>query len=422
MRGTRRIHHVASNPQGERHGVTLGGFLCLWLLLGGPGPVAAAVAVFGPTTYVRATGTPVTISERFGVCRPDRPFVLRVENGPRGATRLGAASVVLNGREVLTQSELNQQVSLIERPVTLREANTLAVTLGGTPLGTLAVSILSPVGCGLEVGVTAPVAGSVVATGRLVVRGTVRGAPEVGVTVNEVPAALHGEAFAALVPVGPDAPEVVAVATTADGTVAEARVPLTVTAAPEAWLSLRPAPAGGPAPLAVRFGLSALGAITRVALDLDGDGVPEFDGPSLPDQPVVYTAPGVYLPRVTVTDDGGATYSSVGLVHVYDQGALETLLQAKWTALEDALSRADVAGALAFFSLSVRERYREQLDELAQAGLLGLVAADLARLTLVRVTDGAVEYDLRVVRDGVEESFFMLFVRDTDGIWRLRAF
>ena len=34
---------------------------------------------------------------------------------------------------------------------------------------------------------------------------------------------------------------------------------------------------------------------------------------------------------------------------------------------------------------------------------------------------GAVEYDLRAIRDGIEYSFHVLFVVDRDGRWRLWA-
>ena len=40
---------------------------------------------------------------------------------------------------------------------------------------------------------------------------------------------------------------------------------------------------------------------------------------------------------------------------------------------------------------------------------------------LVQARQGAVVYDLRSVRNGVEYSFHVLFVLDEDGVWRLWA-
>ena len=50
------------------------------------------------------------------------------------------------------------------------------------------------------------------------------------------------------------------------------------------------------------------------------------------------------------------------------------------------------------------------------------MAADMGQLRLVRVREWLAEYDLRTVRSGVEYSFQVLFMKDTDGLWRIRSF
>ena len=40
----------------------------------------------------------------------------------------------------------------------------------------------------------------------------------------------------------------------------------------------------------------------------------------------------------------------------------------------------------------------------------------------MRVHDRAAEYEVRAVQQGTGYSFHVLFVVDTDGVWRLRAF
>jgi hypothetical protein len=41
---------------------------------------------------------------------------------------------------------------------------------------------------------------------------------------------------------------------------------------------------------------------------------------------------------------------------------------------------------------------------------------------MVIARPNAAEYEVRALRNAVEYSFYVLFVMDTDGVWRLRVF
>ena len=241
-------------------------------------------------------------------------------------------------------------------------------------------------------------------------------------TVNGVVAAVQGNSFAAMIPVVPPSAVLTAVATTIHGATGSHSIIANVTGAEDDVVVLHASPTMGGAPLTVSFLLSVGPAPVQVEFDVDGDGQADFTGPSLDGVVFTYAAPGLYFPSVRVIDAQGDVFLASAVVQVVDRSSLDVMLQAKWDNLRTALHGGDVAAAVAVFATASRDAYQDQLTALAAAGALGQVAADLSPIRIVQVLNRAAEYDLRAVQDGTSSSFYVLFVIDTDGVWRLRAF
>ena len=100
---------------------------------------------FGPQSHTRGTGSPVTVTNAFTVLNPNTTYALQIYNG--GLTdgefeKVSSSVISINGVQVVGPNEFNQNVALIERPVTLATSNQLSVELRGKPGGGITVQII----------------------------------------------------------------------------------------------------------------------------------------------------------------------------------------------------------------------------------------------------------------------------------------
>jgi len=379
--------------------------------------------------YTRSTGAPVTVSDTFTACDPSGTFRVTVVNGPPGQGQIGtdpisSGSLSVNGVEVVHEQDFNQKTTLIQRPLAgIGKSNQLDVRIRSGPGGAIEVTVEAIQNCGIRI--TSPTRASILTDSLVVVRGTVPAAPaggEVGVAVNGVAALVAGDQFAALVPVDPQLTSLTAVATDGTTTLSSDTIPVTVQlATPDRPpLQFRAKPTAGLAPFTLEFTLASDVLISQVALDLDGDGTVDFQGPSLNLRRFTYAAPGLYLPSVTVTEAAGATRTATTLVRVYDSAALDALLQAKWRSLKDALRAGNVTQALGFIASGKRALYGPVFSGLGSQ--LANIDQILTDITFVEQGGIRSEYQMIRLDGGVRHSYFVLFFLDEDGIWRLGAF
>ncbi len=370
---------------------------------------------------------------RASLTHDNTPPDTEITGGPEGTVSATAATFTLGGRDNLTPSGNLQFAWRLDGGPFFPFTPETRFSLTGLSLGPHTVQVKTRDLAGnedptpaqrtftvapLNIQITVPATGAILPPGLLLVRGAVAaGGAEVGVLVNGVPAAVQGSDFAALVQVTPATIILTAVATSASGATASHSVAITVSATPAPGIVLHASPQSGVAPLTVAFSLLGGPVPTQVELDFDGNGTVDFTGPSLEGRSFTYPQPGLYVPRVTLTDARGIRLTASAVVQVFDPTTLEGLLQAKWQGMKDALRRGDTEGVLQTVAVGIRTRYRPALETLR--GDLPALAATLGDLQVISFQDGLAEAATVRLEDGQRRVYFIYFAPDDDGIWRI---
>jgi hypothetical protein len=107
---------------------------------------ADTLTVYGPETYIRGKGGPITVTNAFTVLNTDTTYTLKIYNSGLEADeanykQVSSLVISLNGIQVVGPNEFNQNISLIEKPVTLLLSNEISVELRGKPGGAITVVI-----------------------------------------------------------------------------------------------------------------------------------------------------------------------------------------------------------------------------------------------------------------------------------------
>jgi len=121
-------------------------FLFLLIFLAGQAH-AGTFTAYGPRTFQRGTGQPVTETDSFSVLNPNTTYTLNAYNGGLlddeiTGELVSSGEIHLNGVLVIGPQNFSQNVSSIIEPVTLQTVNNLFVEVRGKPGGTLVIDIV----------------------------------------------------------------------------------------------------------------------------------------------------------------------------------------------------------------------------------------------------------------------------------------
>src|ERR1041385_8043561 len=135
VRGQVIANSVTLNGSGKITGA-------VWPALSGSCPT-----IFGPRRFDRTSGTPNQYIEQFSL--PSgfvAPFSIHIQNGnPDGTQRVSSATIKLNGVDVLSPSDLNQNVAVVDRQVNLATNDQLDIRLASDPGSYLIINLCGTV-------------------------------------------------------------------------------------------------------------------------------------------------------------------------------------------------------------------------------------------------------------------------------------
>jgi hypothetical protein len=129
---------------------------------------------------------------------------------------------------------------------------------------------------------------------------------------------------------------------------------------------------------------------------------------------------GLFLPKVTVTDQANNVHTRTAIVWAASRDELEMLLQSKWTAMKNALRSADIQGALKHIVINKRPQYEQVFNSLTIP--YSQIDQVLTSITFIEMNGAVAEYEMLRTEEGGEFAYLVRFVVDEDGIWRIESF
>ena len=389
--------------------------------------------IWGPVEWVKQTGGEEIFQAKFSNCEPAAQYELVIINGVSGgANRVTQGTVLLNGVEVISRQELTSVQGQVTIPVTIQAMNDLEVRASG-PIGAQVQAYIACTANCLSVTIDLPLDGATINQPTLLVKGrTMSSSPRpVGVLINRQAAKVFGSAFAVdRVPIregsgtlGPTT--IVAEATNACGQRASSTIQVHTTAVATNQVQLRVSPDRNVAPsqVASRVFIDLDRPVSLIQWDHQGDGTIDAQGSDLFEQTVIFTEPGLYQPKVIVTDDAGNTFERSAVVLVEDSVVLEARLNADWTDLMGALAQGNIEEALTYIHSQKREVMRH--DWMVLKDHVGELAATFG--VPLHLTDGqgvriVARSSTPLIIGTIQFPLEVEFVLDDDGQWRIRNY
>jgi hypothetical protein len=371
----------------------------------GPAGTATATSkvIVKPTVYISATksiiraGTSTTltwISKNADTCTitPD------------------VGNVVLNGSTIVT-------------PAATTTYTITATGEGGTATATVTVTTVS-----LDISIESPLDGATINRPDVMVKGTVTNVPdcETGVTVNGVGALVYFNGtnyeFAANhVPLEEGENEITVSVKDVDGTYKTATITIDAELGDgDKFITVTPYEEIGVSPFETTLRLDGTFRFTEdpnVSASSNNVNIVKNSG----EYTYATTISSIGLYYVTAEAVyNNTTYSDTVALLVNDQATLDAILKSIYNGMKTALANGDINTALSYIAEESRDLYAYNFNLLHDQ--LSEISSKLNDIQLDNVTDGKADYSMDIEFEGDSYNMLVRFVKDNDGIWRIKFF
>jgi len=160
--------------------------------------------------------------------------------------------------------------------------------------------------------------------------------------------------------------------------------------------------------------------VKSYAWDFNGSGANQLTCYSHANVTASYEQVGLYLTKVAVTDTVGNVYADTVIVNVVDRTEMNNLFTQKWNSMKSSLAAGNISDAISNFTDVSKDSFNQRFTGISSS--LPLLVGNMGSFNLVKMTDNIAECDLRYVKNGVEYSFQVLFIRDEKGNWGILSF
>jgi hypothetical protein len=123
--------------------------------------------------------------------------------------------------------------------------------------------------------------------------------------------------------------------------------------------------------------------------------------------------------RVQVTDQQGGVFDADVAITVHDVATLDGLLKSLWNGMNAALVNGDIPTALTYLDHGAQEKYGPVWQVLLPH--MAEIIASYSPLRGISTSGLVAEYGFTRIVDGEKRLFFVYFLHNTDGVWRLSA-